>query len=230
MQYVLDFGVPSPLAIVHDRLKAHYGIPLLGPRFSPVSMLIMAMLGSRTRDAVSLKAFHNLRMTFADWNALAHASSEQVYPCICDVTFAKTYSKYIPEALLEIIQKQGELNLDFLGKMTVEQAQAWLQNLRGVGPKISACVLNFSVLHMRALVVDTHYLRFAERYHGIGPRMKSTRVTRAILRQVPNSWLAIDVEQHHVLVKRLAQEICIAGSHPQCCRCPLMDTCIFGKQ
>jgi endonuclease-3 len=89
MQYGFDFGTPSPLVVTHDRLKAHYGAPTLGSRFTPVSMLVMAMLGSRTHDNVSLEAFQNLRAKFKGWEAVAAASPEQIYDCIYRITFSK---------------------------------------------------------------------------------------------------------------------------------------------
>ncbi|EJN04661.1 endoIII-related endonuclease [Phyllobacterium sp. YR531] len=229
MQYVLDFGTPSPLVVIHDRLKAHYGIPSLGPRFTPVSMLVMAMLGSRTYDNVSLQAFQNLRAAFGSWEAVANASPERINDCIYKITFSQTYCVFIPEALSTIIKRYGSLNLDTLSGMTVEQALHFLQQLRGVGPKISACVLNFSTLHMRALVVDTHYLRFAARFQLIKSQKNYVKNIRVIQRLVPNSWLASDTEEHHVLVKQLAQEFCVAGT-PRCARCPLSDLCNYATR
>ncbi|MHC1548082.1 endonuclease III domain-containing protein [Phyllobacterium sp. K27] len=228
MQYVFDFGTPSPLVVIHDRLKAHYGTPALGPRFTPVSMLVMAMLGSRTRDNVSLEAFQNLRTRFKKWEAVAAASPEQVNDCIYRITFSKTYRIFIPEALQAIILRYGELSLDKLFYMPVEQALRSLQQLRGVGPKISACTVNFSTLQMRALVIDTHYLRFAVRFQLIRHRLHYDGAIRAIQRLVPDSWSALDSEEHHVLVKRLAQEFCVAGT-PRCSRCPLREICVYGQ-
>jgi endonuclease-3 len=224
MQYSLDLGTPNQLDVIHTRLKAHYGNPAAGVRFSPVGMLIMAMLGSRTRDPVSLRAFQNLRERFGTLQALACAEPEDVYGCIREITYAKTYAIYIPQALQAIIRRFGTLDLELLRGMAVEQALMWLQGLRGVGPKISACVLNFSELQMRALVIDTHYLRFASRFQLVHTDMPSDLAVRAIQRQIPDAWLATDTEQHHVLVRRLAQEFCVAGT-PECHRCPLHDIC-----
>lgn len=228
MQYVLDFGTPSPLVSVHDRLKAHYDIPAPGLRFTPVSMLVMAMLGCRTRDEVSLEAFQNLRQKFKNWEAVASASSDEVNDCIHRITFPKTYCIYIPEALRGIIRQQGKLSLDTLAHMTVGQALHSLQQHRGVGPKISACVLNFSTLRMRALVVDTHYLRFAARFQLIKDDWNYNLKMKVIQRLVPNCWLAKDTEEHHVFVKKLAQEFCVTGT-PRCCGCPLQMMCPHGQ-
>jgi len=226
MQYSLDFGTPNRLDIIHNRLKAHYGSPATGLRFSPIEMLVVAMLGSRTRDHVSLRAYHKLQRKFKTLQVLAYADPEDIYGCIHEITFAKTCAAYIPEALQAIIRKCGALDLESLRSMAVEQALTWLQSLRGVGPKISACVLTFSELQMRALVIDTHYLRFALRFQLIHRDMRANTAIRAIQRLVPDAWLAPDTEQHHVLVKRLAQEFCVSGT-PRCHGCPLQDACPY---
>eukprot|EP01132_Coremiostelium_polycephalum_P009608 gene9608-11769_t len=226
MQYSLDFGTPNRLDIIHNRLKAHYGSPVAGLRFSPIEMLVVAMLGSRTRDHVSLRAYHKLQRKFKTLQVLAYADPEDIYGCIREITFAKTCAAYIPEALQAIVRKCGALDLESLRSMAVEQALTWLQSLRGVGPKISACVLNFSELQMRALVIDTHHLRFASRFQLVHWDMPANAAARAIQRLVPDAWLATDMEQHHVLVKRLAQEFCVAGT-PRCHGCPLRDACPY---
>ncbi|CAN7296896.1 Fe-S cluster assembly protein HesB [Phyllobacterium sp. LjRoot231] len=229
MQYALDFGTPTPLVVLHDRLKAHYGIQIPGPRFPPVSMLIVAMLGSRTRDAVSLKAFHNLRTAFLDWDAVAEASYDQIYSHIRNVTFPEKYAAYLPDVLRAIIQKRGTLDLDFLDSWSVEQAREWLEKLCGVGPKVSACVLNFSDLHKRALVIDTHYLRFAKRVGLIPDNRPINRVVIALERQIPNSWNEDESEMNYILVRLLTEEFCSANS-PKCSSCPLQDICAYGEQ
>ncbi|MGH6861775.1 MAG: hypothetical protein ACRECY_16100, partial [Phyllobacterium sp.] len=127
----MDFGIPSPLVVVHDRLKAHYGMPLLGPHFPPLEMLIMAMLGSRTRDALSWKAYGNLRKAFASWQAVAEASEAQLRAHLRDVTYPQKYASYVPGVLRAILDGRGRLSLDFLADWPVDRALAWLQALHG---------------------------------------------------------------------------------------------------
>ncbi|HAO2892030.1 TPA: hypothetical protein IHM15_004634, partial [Escherichia coli] len=101
----MDFGTPNRLDIIHNRLKAHYGSPVAGLRFSPIEMLVVAMLGSRTRDHVSLRAYHKLQRKFKTLQVLAYADPEDIYDCIREITFAKTCAAYIPEALQAIVRK-----------------------------------------------------------------------------------------------------------------------------
>ena len=62
----------------------------------------------------------------------------------------------------------GNLSLDFIKNWSVEKVRKWLEEIPGIGVKTSAAILNFSKVRMRALVVDPHHLRVAQRL-GIIP-------------------------------------------------------------
>lgn len=229
MQYVLDFGTPSPLVVVHDRLKTHYGQDWpVSIRSDPVDHLVFAMTGNRTLGRVSIDAFKKLRIAFQPWDLMLEASYDEVHACIKDIHFPDTYANFIPEALRAIKAKRGALNLDFLGDLTEPQAQAWLEKLPGVGPKISAYVLNTSRLHMRALIVDTHHLRVAKLLGLLRTGTSLEKAANSLERQIPNFWIADDWEDHHFMIKQIGQDFCIDG-HLKCTSCPLRDICAYGK-
>src|SRR5690606_7256789 len=100
---------------------------------------------------------------FPDWEKLTRAPYWDLAALIGDVTFAERKAKFIPLALCTIAAQRGRLELAFLSAWPEETALAWLDTLPGVGPKTGAAVLNYSTLHRRALVVDTHYRRVAQR-------------------------------------------------------------------
>jgi endonuclease-3 len=127
-----------------------------------------------------------------------------------------------------IKEKKGTLDLDFLGQLTDSQAQAWLEELPGVGPKISAYVLNTSRLHMRSLIIDTHHLRVAKRLGLLRTEPQSRKAIASLERQIPNVWTADDVEDHHFMMKQIGQDFCIDG-YLKCPLCPLQDICDYGK-
>lgn len=230
MQYVLDFGAPSPLVIVHDRLKAHYGQDWpVSIRSDPVDHLIFAMTGSRTLGSVSIDAFKRLQAAFQPWDMIIEASYEEVHACIRHIHYPDTYAHFIPDALRIIKTKRGTLNLDFLGQMAEPQAQAWLEKLPGVGPKISAYVLNTSKLHMRALIVDTHHCRVAERLGLLRTPPQLKKAANCLERQIPNDWTADDWEDHHFMIKQIGRDFCIDGQL-KCQACPLRDICAYGQK
>jgi endonuclease III len=83
MQYVLDFGTPSPLVVVHDRLKAHYGQGWpVSIRSDPINHLVFAMTGNRTLGRVSINAFKRLQVTFQPWDMMIEASYDEIHACI----------------------------------------------------------------------------------------------------------------------------------------------------
>ena len=65
--------------------------------------------------------------------------------------------------LRAVTERVGRLDLSGVADMTVPEARAWLESLPGVGPKTSAAVLSFSALRRRALPVDSHHHRVAQR-------------------------------------------------------------------
>jgi endonuclease-3 len=229
MEYVMDFGIPSPLVIVHDRLKAHYGRDWpVSIRSDPIDHLVFAMTSNRTLGKVSVDAFCKLRAAFQPWDLMTKAPYEEVHTCIQNITYADTYANFIPAALRLIKEKEGTLNLDFLKGWTVPKAQAWLEKLPGVGPKISAYVLNTSRLRMPALIVDTHHWRVAKLLGLINHDTPFEKAASCFERQIPNTWTAKDREDHHFMIKQIGLDFCKDG-HLRCPSCPLRNDCAYGK-
>jgi hypothetical protein len=75
----------------------------------------------------------------------------------------------IQNALRIITEQQGELSLDFLADMEIEEARKWLTSIKGVGPKTAAIVLCFA-LGKPAFPVDTHVHRVTRRLGLISPK------------------------------------------------------------
>lgn len=224
---------PSPLVEVHHRLlKAH--VSTHGPldtwvQFDPVTQMIHAILDGRTRDAVSCRAFDALRTHFASWDGLLNVPADTLAQLIRPVTFAEKKAEQIREALQKIKNFCGTLDLDFLGDRPAEDARVWLENLRGVGPKVGAAVMNFSTLSMRALVVDSHYRRVANRLTFVNERASDARAHKLLSRLVPNWMTPDDLQQHYFVMKRLGQTVC-HRTLPNCRACPLRAICPTGKR
>lgn len=233
MQSEFAFMRPSRLAEVHHHLlKAH--IAAHGPldewlQLDPVSQMVLAILDGRTRDEVSMRVFDELRYRFVWWNALLNMSTGAVEQLIRPVTFAERKAGQLQRALQKITNFCGTLNLDFLGDRSVEDARSWLEDLPGVGPKVSAAVVNFSTLHMRALVIDSHYLRVAKRLGLVERNASDKAANRSLARQVPSGMTADDLQQHYFVVKCLGQNVCRYSS-PNCRACPLRNICPTGKR
>ncbi len=165
-----------------------------------------------------------MRAAFPEWDALCDASPAAVQLLLQGVTFAEAKSVQLPAALRKIRDRRGEVDLDFLDTWPVEPARLWLMELPGVGPKVSAAVLNFSRLRKRALVIDTHYLRVVRRLGLIGTGVGDDRAYRVLERLLPDAWGAEAIGDHHWRVKTHGQTRCRAIV-PQCVGCPLDDVC-----
>jgi endonuclease-3 len=217
---------------VHRRLLAAYGGYLmpLHERLAPLDQMLRSILGSKTRTEVSWAAFVRLRKRYdGNWYQLACARVDEILPIVADVTHAEVKAPQLIEALGWIgRQRGGELALEFLGAYTPDAARTWLERIKGVGPKISASVVNLSTLAMPALVVDSHHHRVAQRIGLISPRASAEAAHELLPRQLPATWSAARFEQHHALFKAHGQVLC-RHDEPNCGSCPLNELCAFAR-
>ncbi len=224
MQRSFDFGA-SPLPDIRLPLQRLYGPQRSLARMDPVSQLVKTAISGRTYDEVSWAAFFRLRTHYdGDWEALSLAPGAELESILSPTTFPEAKARQLPVLLRMLKHRRGELNLDFLATETVEDALAWLKTLPAVGPKTAACVLNFSRLNMRALVVDTHVHRVARRLGLVLARSEVQAAYDSLMDQAPESWESEDLFELHCLVKRLGQTYC-THARPRCASCPLKDAC-----
>ena len=117
---------------------------------------------------------------------------------------------------------------DSLDRLETAEAMVWLENLSGVGRKISAGVMNTSHFHRRALVLDAGHRRVAQRMGLVPAKADTARAYEALMPVLPPEWSAADIDEHHLLGKRLAQVIC-RPKRPHCRCCPIGSDCAFGS-
>ncbi len=75
-------------------------------------------------------------------------------------------SKYLIDAAVKI--SSGEINIDELKTMSVDEAGKILKTIKGVGPKVSECVLLFGMYRTDAFPVDVWIKRVMEKYYPNG--------------------------------------------------------------
>ena len=213
--------------MIHDRLCAEYGCPV--PYFSdldPLSELISALLSHRTKNADSHRAFKQLTTRFPSWEVVRDAPTEEIERAIAPCTWAEQKAPRIQQ-VLRLIEHQ-DWSLDFLEEMPVPEARAWLETLPGVGPKTSAAVLAFSRLRRRALAVDSHHHRVAQRLGLIGANVAVGSAHTILEALLPAHWTAQQVYDHHEVMMIHGQQCCYYRQ-PQCDRCPVLDLCSYGQ-
>jgi endonuclease III len=205
------------------RLSALYGEPVWRPHGDPMSELVLTILSQNTSDANSGRAFMRLRSRFGTWEELLAASPDKIVPEIQAGGLSTIKAPRIKAALGAVYERRGSFDLEFLRDLPLEEAKAWLRELKGVGPKTAACVLMFA-LGRPALPVDTHVHRVAQRLGLVMAKAGAAEahdLLEAILE--PD-----EIYPFHISLIKHGRRICRA-QRPLCERCPLLDGCPAGQ-
>jgi len=214
--------ISPPIALdVHNRLLAHFGPVDWRPALGPVDELVSTILSQSTTDLNRDRAFNKLKAQFEDWPSVRDGDVAEIEAAIRVAGLSKQKAPRIKAALEFITETQGSLTLDFLKAMPVDEARAWLIQMKGVGLKTASIILLFS-LEMPAFPVDTHVHRTSKRL-GLIPAKTSAEKAHYILEAAlpPSTYL-----DAHMNLIRLGREICHARK-PDCDACPLQEICVY---
>ncbi len=204
---------------VHNKLLEFYGQPTWRNPCPALDELISTILSQNTNDTNRDRAYQLLRKRFPTWEAVRDAPVEEIIDTIRTAGLANKKGPQIQETLRAITAERGSLELDFLKELTPQEAGAWLQSFKGVGPKTAAIVLQFS-LGKLAFPVDTHIYRVSGRI-GLRPAEMNVEKAHQHLEMLfhPDTYYAA-----HLNIIRLGREICRARK-PSCSICPLKSLC-----
>ena len=210
----------APVLHIHNLLLSAYSDHPWRPH-DPVASLVLTILSQNTNDVNRDRAFERLRERFPTWEAVRDAPPEALVEAVRPAGLAPTKAPRIQEALQRVTAGQGEISLDFLGEMGLEEARAWLLSLPGVGPKTAAIVLLFA-LGRPAFPVDTHVHRVTRRL-GLIPLQTSREKAHKLLEQLvpPEIYYSF-----HLNLIAHGRTVCHARN-PECGRCILRDECAF---
>lgn len=193
-------------------------------RRDPVWVLVQGVIGARTKTRVSNEATERLLADFGTWVAVAQAPVEALETRLARQTFPDIAALRLKDCLLAVIGRRGRADLEHLAELPTAEAMAWLETLPGVARKISASVMNTSPFERRALVIDSHHRRVIQRMGLVPPNADTARAYDALMPALPEEWSAADIDEHHLLVKRLGQTLC-RPARPDCAACPLCRDC-----
>lgn len=203
---------------IHEKLVAVYGLPKW-TKLDGVSELVSTILSQNTNDGNRDLAYSRLRARFATWEKVRDAKADEVVEAIKPAGLANQKGPRIQAALRRITSERGELNIDFLAALPVEQAREWLLSINGIGPKTAAIVLLFCY-DMPAFPVDTHVHRVTGRL-GLRDGKLSADDTHTLMEKICPSGAQ---GPFHLNLIRHGREICHARN-PECGRCPLQKQC-----
>jgi endonuclease-3 len=202
---------------VRERLRAVYGVPRMAPHRDPLAELVLTVLSQSTNDRNRDVAYLRLRARLQTWEAVRDAPVEAVEEAIRPGGISKVKSERIQRILRTI--SEDRLSLEWLPRVSLEDARDYLTGLPGVGRKTAACVLLFSY-GLREVPVDTHVSR-------VGTRLELLRAG-APFEQLHDQMLALtppgEELELHVNLLRHGRRTCHARS-PACGECALARMC-----
>ena len=209
---------------VLDLLTSEYGERDWQPHDSPLNVLVQTILSQNTSDTNSGRAYKSLIASFPRWEDVASADVNDIADAIRGGGLGEIKAGRIKQALREIQQKRGRLELDFLNELPMNEARDWLMQLPGVGTKTANCVFLFS-LRRPALPVDTHIYRVAGRLGLIDAGTTVEKAHKLLESMVPPD----RVYQFHVLMIEHGRKVCKAP-RPRCYDCVLRGLCQYFRQ
>jgi endonuclease-3 len=227
-----DYGYPSTnipalaakaLAIT-QRLTEQYGeVPFSSK--DPMSMLVDILLSHRTKDEQTAAAYANLLKRFGSWEGVRDAPTEAVQDAIANVNWPEVKAPRIQAIMRQITEERGNLDLNFLCDLPVEEGAAWLNRFEGVGPKTTGCVLLFSC-ELPLLPVDVHVHRVSGRLGLIGKKVTADAAHNLLQALLPRD--SRTIYNFHKGLLRHGQRVCVF-ERPRCNQCVLTDLCDYYK-
>ena len=206
---------------IFQKLITFYGYPEWRSPLPPLDELVSTILSQNTNDRNRDFAFKALQKRFATWEDVRDANPDEVIATIRSAGLANQKAPRIQNILREITLERGELNLDFLHQMDPTEAQNWLLQFKGVGPKTAAIVVQFS-LGMPAFPVDTHIHRVTGRLGLISKKVNAEQAHVLLGALFPTD----TYYPAHLNLIRFGREVCKARN-PKCLQCPLQDQCNY---
>ncbi len=200
------------LAQTHGKRNWH-------PHHEPLAELVAVILSQNTSDINSQRAFESLLSVFPSWEDAANADVHDIQHAIRSGGLSKVKASRIKEILKMIQKERGNLNLNFLNDIPLDEAKSWLLGLPGVGVKSVACVLLFA-FGKPVFPVDTHVLRVSKRLRLIPPDTSANRAHELLGELV----LLEDVYQVHMNMVEHGRKVCMS-QRPNCPACILKQGC-----
>jgi endonuclease III len=195
-------------------------------REDPIEELIHTILSQQNVGVVTQRLYDALKRAFPTWKQALEVGSDSIQRVLeaAGGGLAAVKAKSIHRCLRQILETRGELSLEFLRRESLEDARDFLENLPGVGPKTSGCVLMFE-LRLPAMPVDTHIHRIAKRLEFVGASSSATQTQTWFESNLPNTWKAR--YEFHVNAFSHGRETCKA-IRPRCESCVLLELCPSG--
>lgn len=220
---------------VDELLEATYRSRDLGNLGDALDEAIYILLSRQTREIVYQRIFADLRRQFPTWWQARQARLATIERLVGPAGLGKQRAAQLRDLLREVdrVNRElgigpygssgGDLTLEFLRDWAAEAAEAFLEDLPGIGPKSARCILSFALGEER-LAVDTHVRRILARL-GIVPDRSGKPDHDAFEAAVPPSRRL----RLHINLVHHGRAVC-KESGPQCAKCSLASFCPVGRE
>ena len=198
-------------------------------RRDPVWVLVHGVIGAQTKTAASNASTDGLIAEYGSWEAVAAAPVAELEARLHRQTFPTVAAQRLKDCLNAIIAARGAVDLRHLADMETAEAMAWLEQLPGVARKNSAGVMNASTFERKAMVIDGHHRRIMQRMGIVPAKADTAKTYDALMPILPEEWSAADMDEHHLLLKKLGQTFC-RPRRAECTACPVQKICETGRK
>jgi len=191
-----------------------------------VRQLLITILSQNVADENTARAAENLFNDFKNYREIEKASIEELADSINPAGLPETKAERI-QRTLKALKEKGDSNdysVDFLGEMEDSEAQAWLEEIKGIGPKTASVLLNF---HFDADVmpVDTHVERISKRFRLIPFSASNEKAHELLNESVPHEIK----NSFHMLMIEHGKNNCTARN-PTCEDTKLKNYCSYYQE
>ncbi|WP_347159683.1 endonuclease III domain-containing protein [Pontibacter chitinilyticus] len=218
-----ELSAEEKIQLTHELLNKAYKRLTLETRRKPMHELISTMLSHRTTHADEEKAYYTMLERFGDWEGVMQADFDALADAIKTTRYPGQKVPQIQQTLRMIKEERGEISIDFLNDMPVQEALDWLMHLPGVGLKTATLVLLFN-FKKPVMPVDTHVFRVSQRVGIIGANVTANKAHDILLHLLPPE--PVELYNFHLHLLWHGQRICTFRA-PKCSNCVLNGFCNY---
>lgn len=209
---------------VTRRLAELYPSTNLGNKDDPFEELVYIVLATRTREEFYRRTFEHVKeLVDGDWNHLPDVPAEELEAAIGEAGLARKKTRTLKGVASTLRNEVGDVSLDFLEEMGVKEAEDFLLQMHGVGPKTAKCVLMYA-LDRPVFPVDAHCVRVGHRLGWLDT--EAHRYTKAQMRRIEERVPPDLRKPLHIRLVQHGRAIC-SEREPRCGECPLTDLCDY---
>jgi len=220
---------------IAELLEVTYRSADLGNFDDPLEEAVYIMISRQTREDVYRDVYATLRRRYPRWEDAAAAPRAKLRNLLRPAGFYEQRAdqlKLLLQAVTEANRERrigpfgtppADLTLDFLHDMSDADAESFLRQLPGIGPKSARCILSYS-LRRNAFAVDTHVRRIFIRLGLVESR--GIKADHDPFQEAVPPGLRT---QLHVNLVHHGRAVC-QQTQPSCHQCVLVSFCSEGRR